>query len=354
MKKIWYIGNSFKSAASEFIMLVKTDNAGTSGSNQFTIPTISLILTYNYDVFWEEVGNPSNNGSLTNQTGDTTITFASAGNYIVKISGIFPQIRFNNSGDRLKLLEVQNWGDIVWQRFNLSFSGCLNLDVTATDVPNLTNVSSFQSIFQNCNNLINANGSIGNWNLSNIQSLELCFFNCTNFNVDIGGWNVSNVTNMVQTFQLCTNFNQNIGNWNTSNVTNISNMFNNATIFNQDLSNWNVSNVNNFIGCFRNTSNFNQNLGSWVLRTAGVNLASFFRNANGMSTANYTDTLVGMINNAVNNGNLPINVNFTRQDGMTFDRSRSSNNPNFANAGELRDFAINTLNWDITSDTVIN
>ena len=35
---------------SEFIMLVKTDNAGTSADDQFTIPTTET--GYNYDVDW--------------------------------------------------------------------------------------------------------------------------------------------------------------------------------------------------------------------------------------------------------------------------------------------------------------
>ena len=52
----------------EFIMLVKTDNAGTSASNQFTIPT--TVATYNYDVDWGD------GTTDTGVTGVITHTFA--------------------------------------------------------------------------------------------------------------------------------------------------------------------------------------------------------------------------------------------------------------------------------------
>ena len=41
----------FASAQEEFIILVKTDNAGTSASDQFTIPT--SVGTYFLDRDWE-------------------------------------------------------------------------------------------------------------------------------------------------------------------------------------------------------------------------------------------------------------------------------------------------------------
>jgi len=79
-----------------------------------------------------------------------------------------------------------------------------------------------------------------------------------------------------------------------------------------------------------------------------------------MNAANYTDTLVSWINNAITNTNLPINVNLAGQSSRTFDNSRrSSNNINYANAGALRNFVILTvanggLNWSLGGDTRIN
>ena len=66
----------------EFIMLVKTDNPGTSASNQFTIPVYTLFVTNNYDVDWGD-GNTD-----LGVTTSITHTYASAGTYTVKISGL--------------------------------------------------------------------------------------------------------------------------------------------------------------------------------------------------------------------------------------------------------------------------
>src|SRR5690606_450658 len=78
-------------AQSPFITVWKTDNPGTSGADQITIPTVEA--GYNYDVHWASVADPTTVlGSLTGQTGDVTITFPAAGMYEVTITGDFPRI----------------------------------------------------------------------------------------------------------------------------------------------------------------------------------------------------------------------------------------------------------------------
>src|SRR5690606_18593373 len=117
-----------------FITIWKTDNSGTSNDNQITIPTDpseELALVYNYDVYWEEVDSPTNNGSAAGLTGDYTIDFPAPGTYRVEIMGQFPKIFFNNEGDRSKILAVEQWGDIVWEDMQYSFYGC---DILAISV----------------------------------------------------------------------------------------------------------------------------------------------------------------------------------------------------------------------------
>ena len=77
-------------AAGEFIFEVETSYPGTSGVDEFTIPTIGG--GYNYDVDWGD-GNTD-----TGVTGDITHTYSSSGTYIVTISGTFPRIYFNDGG----------------------------------------------------------------------------------------------------------------------------------------------------------------------------------------------------------------------------------------------------------------
>ena len=93
--------------ADDFVITVKTDNAGTSSNTEFTIPT-SSNYTYNYNVDCDDDGTDE----ATGQTGDYTCTYATAGTYTIRIkdnvgdgSG-FPTIKFNNGGDKDKLLSI--------------------------------------------------------------------------------------------------------------------------------------------------------------------------------------------------------------------------------------------------------
>jgi surface protein len=276
----------------EFIMLVKTDNAGTSASDQFTIPTTGG--GYNYDVDWGD-GTTS-----TGVTGNITHTFiGGAGNYIVKISGAFPRIFFNAGGDRRKLLEIQNWGNIAWTSMAYAFSGCTQMDVTATDVPDLSSCTDMRTMF---------NGSISLIGNSSFSS-----------------WDTTAATDMREIFQNCSSFNQDISSWAVQNVTNMRNMFTGASVFNYNLANWN-------------------------LYLSLTNMASIF-SGSGMSTANYTDTIVGWANYVFTNSS-PFNVSMTSQAGRTFDTSRSGG-ANFADAGAARTYLTTTAGWTISGDTVI-
>jgi len=378
----------------EFIMLVKTDNAGTSASDQFTIPT--AFGGYNYDVDWGD-GTTS-----TGVTGNITHTFTSAGNYVVKISGSFPRIYFNNGGDKLKLLEIQNWGNIVWGSLESNYFGCSNMDITANDIPNLSNVTTTLQAFRNCTSLVgnsfmnnwdvsnvmnmssmfngasSFNQDIGSWNVSSVASMQSMFQNATSFNQDIGSWNVSIVASMNGMFSGASSFNQDISSWNTSNVTNMSNMFANASSFNQDISSWNTSNVITTSLMFQNADSFNQDISSWDVSNVSNMQQMFFLNSlfdknlgswdisnasnmtfifasSVMSTANYTDTIVGWANYVFTSG-VPINVNMSSQTGRTFDTSRSGG-ANFADAGAARTYLTTATptgaGWTISGDTVI-
>jgi len=249
-----------------FEMIVKTDNTGTSNNNQFTIPTTGG--GYNYTVETEEQ-------LLTGRTGDTTLEWASAGTYWVRITGDFPRIFFNNSGDRLKLLEVSNWGNIVWSSMQNAFFGCGNFNITANDAPNLSNVTSMGSMFNGASVF---NRDISSWNVSNVTSMGSMFNGASVFNADISSWNVSNVTSMNSMFNGASAFNGDISSWNVSNVLFMSSMFNGASVFNADISSWNVSNVINMVAMFNGASVFNRDISSWNVSNV-TSMGSMFRDA---------------------------------------------------------------------------
>jgi hypothetical protein len=74
--------------------------------------TVDWVEVEEVDGSWEVVvgGNSGNEAGTDEHAG----IFPSAGTYRVMISGDFTRIHLNNSGDRQKILDVEQWGDIAW------------------------------------------------------------------------------------------------------------------------------------------------------------------------------------------------------------------------------------------------
>lgn len=130
-----------------FIISVKTNNAGTSATNQFTLPTLGT--GYNYDIV------TSDGQTILANTGNTTITFPTAGTYTIFISGSFPQCYFNNAGDLEKLLDIKNFGiyGIGSTSQNQAFRGCSNMVISASDTGHFENVTNFSNSWRDCSSL---------------------------------------------------------------------------------------------------------------------------------------------------------------------------------------------------------
>jgi surface protein len=292
----------FNNYPAEFITEWKTDNPGSSADNQITIPVFSSG-TYNYNVVWGD-GTVS-----TGVTNSITHTYPSSGTYTVIITGTFPRIYFNNVGDSRKILSVLNWGNIQWSSMLGAFFGCSNLTIKTLFPPNLSGVSSMESMFRSCSSL--------------------------NAPTNINTWNTASVTNMTSMFAGATSFNQNIDSWNTVAVTNMSFMFFAASAFNRNISSWNTGNVTNMSSMFVNATSFNQNLGNWTLNSS-VNMASMLNNS-GMNCTNYSATLIGW---AANN---PTVI------GRTLGATGRSYNSAGATA---RNQLTTTQNWTISGDII--
>jgi surface protein len=206
----WVITDGGVLRTETFEFSVKTDNAGVSASNEFRMP-LTTSTGLNFDVDWGD-GTPIE--TITNHT-LAIHTYASAGTYTISTVGNVQSWRFNNGGDKLKMLNVSQWAGL-----NISvgegFYGCINLTATATDAPLITSTS-LANYFNVC---VNFNGEIGNWDVSNVAILNRMLASCSVFNQDIGSWDVSNVTDMQVMFIYATAFNQDIGGWDVSNVTN--------------------------------------------------------------------------------------------------------------------------------------
>lgn len=333
----------------DFIIKVKTDNAGTSASNQFTF-TGGVggydVLSINQSTFVEQ--------TFTGLSGAATLTFSEgAGVYVLKLTPTggtpFNRLAFSNGGDKLKLTGLLNWGDVVWSSLASMFDGCLNLTtIEATDVPNLTIATSLVSMFRRTG-ITYFDGR--SWNWSNIQQSDFMFAESKVIEINIENCDFSSMAN-IQWFCYLSNQLTTFKSLGTSmsNVITADTVMRGTSVlsvFECDMDFTSATNLSSFFF----GSSINQNLNNIQLRLAGVNLNSLFRSS-GMSTANYTDSVVNLANYAFENSGTPINVNMTSQTGRTFDTARSGG-ANFANAGEGRTYLTGTLGWTISGDTVI-
>ncbi|HIB38562.1 BspA family leucine-rich repeat surface protein, partial [Mesonia sp.] len=258
-------------------------------------------------------------------------TYDSGGIYTVTITGDFPAIAYQLGAEYSdELLSIDQWGNMQWE--HLSFRGCSNLVFNATDIPDLSLLTSLRGTFRNC---INFNSDISNWDVSNVESLLETFRGASSFNQDLSNWNVSNVTNMEDTFQGASAFNQALNSWDVSNVINMEETFYGASNFNQALNNWDVSNVENMRSTFKNASTFNQDLSSWDFNANIIFSGSFsydsFIYGTGIDIENYDLLLERFVDLGIENKTLFLT------------------NTQYCNELD-RQILIETLNWTIDGD----
>ncbi|MFA8300057.1 MAG: BspA family leucine-rich repeat surface protein [Hyphomicrobiales bacterium] len=251
-----------------FITKWKT-NIITESENHITIPT-NPDYEYLYDVDWNGDGSFED----TNVEGDIKHIYDAPGEYTVVIKGTFPAIYFNSNIDYPKIIEIVQWGDIQWETMERAFASCMNLEVTATDAPNLSNVTSLEKMFYGAATF---NSSINHWNIDNITNLNSTFEGASKFNQDLNNWNVGNVTSMSFTFSAASAFNGDISNWDLTSVTTIDHILENAESFNGDISNWDVSNITNMKKALYGTKSFTGDVSDWDVSNVTNMIATFAR-----------------------------------------------------------------------------
>lgn len=275
----------------------------TTASTSITVPTTGG--GYNYTATIALLSSPNTIiTTLSNVTGNAVFNNLEFNtDYQVKITGTFPRIYFNNSGDRFKLRKVTQWGNGAWTNLNRAFYGCMYLNITATDVPNFSGVTNMAQMFQFCQAL-NGPANIGNWNTANVTDMSNLFNGNLIFNQNISGWDTGSVTDMTNMFASASAFNQPIGNWDVSSVTNMNYMFGTATSFNRDLTNWNTASVTNMFGMFQSASAFNGDLSGWdtssvtEMQSMFEGASSFNKNIGSWNTGNVI-SMMSMFRNAV-------------------------------------------------------
>lgn len=242
----------YQGSAQNFVTTWET----TIASETITIPTESGE-TYLYDVDWDNDGTFDAIGI----TGDASNTYLLPGVHTVTVRGTFPRIFFNNTGDKDKIIIINEWGANQWSSMANAFEGCTNLVIAALDTPDLTLATDLSAMFKDA----------------------------VAINQDISTWSVGTITNMANMFNGATSFDQNIGTWNVSAVTDMTNMFANAGlgINNYDalLIGWAPQPLQNSVSFNAGTSEFcfgatakssMEATFMWTITDAGENCTDFF------------------------------------------------------------------------------
>jgi surface protein len=239
-----------------FVMDIDTTKLGTSTNTEFQLP-IYNTGNYDFSIDWGD-------GNVEQVTSDAILVhnYAVAGVYEIKITGTIEGFATFGNGDPSKILNIKQWGPLKFGNFGSWFKDCINLQITAPDIPDLTGITSFLSIFSGCENLILI-PNIEQWDVSNVTVFQGAFIGCLLFNQDLSNWDVSSGINFGSMFQACEVFNQPLDNWDMSNAQFLFSMFRNAVNFNQNLNSWNTANAFNMSGIFDGASNFNGNISSW-------------------------------------------------------------------------------------------
>ena len=308
----------------------------TAASETITLP---LVASYNYDLI-VDWGDGSQSTIFSDSDSNKTHTYTNAGDYTVTISGTMEAFSFNNLGDRLKLIEVVNLGDLGWINLSGAFYGCQNLlsfaggktnqvidmshmfhntyslitlDLYTFDTTNVTDMSYMfsgqlvlteldtsnfnTSQVNNMSYMFQSLMLISSLNLSsfdtlNVTDMRSMFFNARELlSLDLTGFDTSNVTNMNSMFSTTLKLTTiNLSSFDTRNVTSMSGMFSNASqLINLDLSHFDVSKVTTFDGMFRIASRLQfLNLANWNTQSAGI--SAFMQMFEGMSAGTTTMT----------------------------------------------------------------
>ena len=317
--------------------------------------------TFDYVIDWGDgtVESYNTNANISH-------TYATAGDHITKITGDFPHMNMQNITDdvyREKLRDVLNWGTIVWQDWTSMFRNCAGFTaLTATDLPNLSNVTSFVYLGNGSNFGNHYNSSVQNWDVSNVTSMA-GFSYYGSWRNKISTWDTSNVTDFANFLRSNGNFdnggdladmdnfnvssaitmsfmfnrtyqmeNVYIGSWDVSNVTSMNTIFNPLVMTNSGLENWDISNVSNF-SQFNAYAQTNISLANWT-PTSMTSGQQFWFSNNAMSVANYDATLISWAAQAL-------------QNNVTIDFGSSQYTMGGA-AEAARNTLINTYGWTIT------
>ena len=186
----------------ELEIKIDTENAGDSGSTEIKL---NLGAGTDYTVDWGDLQVD------TLQGGDTTYDYGvgNEGIYNIKITqtGSNNQpLKFNNLGDKLKIIEIVDWGtSCIWSETGAAFLGCSNITAVGNgSVPDFSNSTVNGSVFKDCTSIVTLD--VTGWSFATATYIGQMFMGMTSLTGFTGLKDlvITNVTNIQHVFEGCT------------------------------------------------------------------------------------------------------------------------------------------------------
>lgn len=231
-----------------------------TGDNKIIFPGYGKYRIDWGDGTVEEIDNSQPRSFILSDCDIVNHVYTASGEYEVRVSNSIKSFWLNDCNKPERLLEVKQWGTAEWATMCCAFMHGVNLEITATDVPDLSDVINMGHMLYGAHKF---NSYIDNWDTSNVTNTAHAFHGARSFNQKIGSWDMGCVTNAEFMLASTTVFNQKIGNWDTGNVTTMAGMLAYACAFNQKIGKWNTSNVTTMVRMLYGASSFNQKIDNW-------------------------------------------------------------------------------------------
>jgi len=201
---------------------IDTTKAG-SAADTFVLP-VTAKSAGSYFVDWGDGGAEEEFTT----TGNKSHTYAAQGTYQIKVRGGITGLSFNNTGDRLKMMKIDQWGNMkFYSNANKLFYGCNNMIAAYLDQPNVSSVQWFNFWFANCPLF---NGSVAHFDTSSAILMDSMFYGCSSFNQSVANFNTSKAQNLNTMFYGCSSFKQSLATFSLATVINITGILQNCNI----------------------------------------------------------------------------------------------------------------------------
>ena len=207
----------------EFAMVVTT----TLANETFTIPAQNVGV-FNAGVEWGD-GSVSTINAF--DAAALTHTYATPGDHLIRITGLFPAMGFRNAGDCLKVKSVENLGLVGWESLSGTFWGCSNMVSFKVGNTDTSQVRVFGSMLRDCSSLTSLD--LRGIDTSSAITFDAMFLGCINLtSLNVSSFDISLASNTQSMFRQLSNLTSlNVSNFDTSAVTNMGAMFQDGTSF---------------------------------------------------------------------------------------------------------------------------